>query len=87
MSKMVKVLASPEAQAQILELPKVVKARMYRIIERLQRWPHVSGVKPLRGKLAGHYRIRTGDYRIQFRVEGEFLIIERVGHRDRFYDG
>lgn len=84
---MVKVLASPEAQAQILELPKVVRARMYGIMKRLERWPTVSGAKPLRGKLAGHYRLRTGDYRIQFRVEGESVIIERVGHRGGFYDG
>jgi mRNA-degrading endonuclease RelE of RelBE toxin-antitoxin system len=50
-------------------------------------WPTVSGAKPLTGKLAGHYRIRTGDYRLQFRVEGERVIVEKVGHRDRFYEG
>jgi mRNA-degrading endonuclease RelE of RelBE toxin-antitoxin system len=56
------------------------------IIERLGRWPEVSGAKPLRGKLAGRYRIRTGDYRLQFRVRGDEVIIERMGHRGRFYD-
>src|SRR5436305_279135 len=29
--------------------------------------PRVSGAKPLRGRLAGKYRLRTGDYRLQFR--------------------
>jgi mRNA-degrading endonuclease RelE of RelBE toxin-antitoxin system len=46
----------------------------------------VSGAKPLRGGLAGHYRLRTGDYRMQFRVAAAEVIVERVGHRDRFYD-
>lgn len=59
---------------------------MLRIVERLQRWPAVSGAKPLRGELAGLYRIRTGDYRIVFRVEGDSLVVERAGHRDRFYE-
>jgi len=28
----------------------------------------------------------TGDYRVQFRIEREAVIVERVGHRDGFYD-
>jgi mRNA-degrading endonuclease RelE of RelBE toxin-antitoxin system len=47
--------------------------------------PDVSGAKALRGKLAGHYRIRTGDYRVQFTVAGDVVTIEKVGHRDGFY--
>ena len=76
-----------EAVEQLGELPNVVLARMERIVKRLENWPAVSGAKPLRGDLAGHYRIRTGDYRIQFRVGGDEVIIERVGHRDGFYGG
>jgi mRNA-degrading endonuclease RelE of RelBE toxin-antitoxin system len=45
----------------------------------------VSGAKPLRHGLAGHYRIRTGDYRVQFHVEGTRITVERIGHRDGFY--
>jgi len=45
----------------------------------------VSGAKALSGRLAGHRRIRTGDYRVQFRVTAHAMIIERIGHRDRFY--
>jgi mRNA-degrading endonuclease RelE of RelBE toxin-antitoxin system len=46
----------------------------------------VSGAKPLAGNLAGRYRIQTGDYRVQFGVEGETVIVEKIGHRDGFYD-
>ncbi len=67
-------------------LPIKIKARVTKILTRLAQWPAVSGVKPLRGKLVGHYRIRTGDYRVQFRVARNEVIVERVGHRDRFYE-
>ena len=46
----------------------------------------VSGAKSLTGNLAGRYRIRTGDYRLQFRVADGVVVIERIGHRDGFYD-
>lgn len=67
-------------------LPLVVKVRVLRCFERLASWPTLSGVKALGGPLAGHYRLRTGDYRVQFRVESEAVIVERIGHRDGFYD-
>ena len=70
---------------QIKDLPMPIKVRVLRLVERLKDWPAVSGAKPLRGGLAGHWRLRTGDYRLQFRVAGNEIIIEKVGHRDRFY--
>ena len=76
-----------EAMEQLGKLPNVVLSRLENIVRRLGNWPAVSGAKPLRGDLAGHYRIRTGDYRIQFRVAGAEVIIERIGHRDGFYEG
>lgn len=83
---MAEVTLTPEAAKQFDKLPLTVKARVAGVFERLQRWPDVSGAKPLRGLLAGRYRARTGDYRVQFRVEGATLIVEKVGHRDRFYE-
>jgi mRNA-degrading endonuclease RelE of RelBE toxin-antitoxin system len=77
---------TPTAERELLDLPRSVRARVYEVIERLKKWPHVSGVKPLRGNLAGHYRARTGDYRLQFHVAGQDIIAEHIGHRDRFYD-
>jgi mRNA-degrading endonuclease RelE of RelBE toxin-antitoxin system len=75
-----------DAVEQYARLPERIKSRITTIIERLERWPNVSGAKPLRGNLAGRYRIRTGDYRLQFYVKGAEVIIERVGHRDGFYE-
>jgi mRNA-degrading endonuclease RelE of RelBE toxin-antitoxin system len=59
---------------------------MYDLLERLEKWPNVSGAKPLRGNLAGRYRLRTGDFRMQFRIVDNVVIIEHIGHRDRFYE-
>ncbi len=65
---MATVLLTPEAVSDIQGLPAPIVARMQGLIERLGRWPDVSGVKPLTGALAGKYRLRTGDYRLQFRI-------------------
>lgn len=80
------VVITPQAAAQVDALPKPIRTRVYKIVERLRKWPDVSGAKPLSGDLAGHHRMRTGDYRVQFRVAAETIVIERVGHRDGFYD-
>lgn len=76
----------PDAFRQIETLPPVIHARVLGVLERLEHWPAVSGAKPLHGGLAGHYRIRTGDYRVQFHLEGDTVVIEKVGHRDGFYE-
>lgn len=83
---MVNVLVSPEVQRQIDRLPKVIRARVWQLIRRLRQWPEISGAKPLRGNLTGRYRLRTGDYRLQFRIEGANVVIEQIGHRAGFYE-
>lgn len=81
------VVLEADAARELAELPKPIKAQMAELFARLADWPQVSGAKPLRAKLAGRYRMRTGDYRLQFRVDGGMVIVERIGHRDGFYEG
>jgi mRNA-degrading endonuclease RelE of RelBE toxin-antitoxin system len=87
-----------DAREQLNRLPTRIAARMTKLIARLEAWPAVSGAKPLRGDLVGHYRLRTGDYRLQYRVvrvkaetagdeDVALITVERVGHRDGFYEG
>ncbi len=76
-----------EAAKSLDDLPKPIKARMIGLIARLVDWPDVSGAKPLTGKLAGRWRMRTGDYRMQFYIDDDEVVIEQVGHRDGFYEG
>ena len=76
---------TPAAAEQLERLDNPIHARVLKLLARLEQWPDVSGAKPLRGDLAGQYRIRTGDYRVQFRVVGNEVTVEKIGHRDGFY--
>jgi mRNA-degrading endonuclease RelE of RelBE toxin-antitoxin system len=80
------VKLTAEAAQGLEELPIVIHTRVLALLERLEAWPLVSGAKPLSGNLAGSYRLRTGDYRLQFRVKGREVIVEKIGHRDQFYE-
>jgi mRNA-degrading endonuclease RelE of RelBE toxin-antitoxin system/DNA-binding XRE family transcriptional regulator len=84
---MAAVTITPDALKQAERLPAEVRARVRRLALRLAHWPEVSGAKPLSGNLAGRYRMRTGDYRVQFYVQGDNVIVEKIGHRDGFYEG
>jgi mRNA-degrading endonuclease RelE of RelBE toxin-antitoxin system len=81
---MAHVVLTLAATAELDRLANPIHARILKLIDRLQLWPNVSGAKPLRGEFAGHFRMRTGDYRVQFRVAGDDVTVERIGHRDGF---
>jgi mRNA-degrading endonuclease RelE of RelBE toxin-antitoxin system len=83
---MASVTLSPKAAEQLEALNNPIHGRVLKLLVRLEHWPDVSGAKPLSGELAGRYRLRTGDYRVQFYVESDNLIVEKIGHRDTFYD-
>jgi mRNA-degrading endonuclease RelE of RelBE toxin-antitoxin system len=83
---MATVIITPEALKQAERLPKAIQARVLRLVERLERWPAVSGARALSGNLAGWHRLRTGDYRVRFRAQGERIIVDKIGHRSEFYE-
>lgn len=80
------VYLTPAAAEQIDRLPKDIHARVNRLLERLRRWPAVSGARPLSHNLAGCFRLRTGDYRMRFHLQGRAVIVDKIGHRSDFYD-
>ncbi len=82
---MAQVALTKEAADQFADLPRSIQPRINDIILRLEKWPNVSGVKPLRGDLAGNFRIRTGDYRIVFRATSENVTVWRIGDRKDVY--
>ncbi len=83
---MATVRITPEANEQTNRLPKPIRDLLAKCLERLQKWPAVSGAKPLRGNLVGWYRLRMSDYRVRFRVEGDTVIVDKIGHRKDVYD-
>ena len=82
---MATVVLTPVATDGLEQLSNPIHGRVLKLLVKLEQWPGVSGAKPLRGELAGRYRLRTGDYRIQFHVAGDVVTVEKIGHRDGFY--
>jgi mRNA-degrading endonuclease RelE of RelBE toxin-antitoxin system len=81
----VRVVLNTESRADFGRLPSAVKARVLKVIDRLRKYPQISGIKWLTGSWAGHGRIRTGDWRIVFYVVRNVIIV-RVQHRREIYD-
>jgi mRNA-degrading endonuclease RelE of RelBE toxin-antitoxin system len=82
----VAVRLTPEGAADFNALPATMKARVLAVRSRLEHWPAVSGAKPLKYDWANHYRIRTGDWRVIFRVESGVVVIVHIMHRSRVYE-
>jgi len=55
-------------------------------LSRLEKWPQVSGAKPLRGTLKGCFRLRCGDWRIVFHPVGGDLLVIAIDNRRDVYD-
>lgn len=79
------VALTTEAAEQYDKLPRRIQPRIDDIIRRLAHWPKASGAKPLVGRLAGNFRIRTGDYRVVFRLSGDKVIVWKIGDRKDVY--
>ena len=74
----------PSAIKDLDGLPSRERGQVIRKIERLQRGLH-GNIKRLHEAEAG-YRLRMGDYRILFDVEGPVIVIRRIGNRKDIYD-
>jgi mRNA interferase RelE/StbE len=46
--------------------------------------PHEYG-EPLRKTLKGYWKLRVGDYRVVFRVDGDEILILGICHRKEVY--
>ena len=70
---------------EIPKLPKKMRWQIQRDIEKkLTTFPEIFG-KPLRKSLKGHRRLRVGDYRVIFRIEGKTIKIMIIWHRSVVY--
>jgi mRNA interferase RelE/StbE len=64
--------------------PAKHRAQILRKIERLESGLH-GDIKRLQGADVT-YRLRMGNYRVLFDIEGSVIIIRRVGNRRNVYD-
>lgn len=73
------------AQKQLDKLPDASAERIAARLFELAADPRPSGVKKLKGQEG--YRIRMGDYRVQYAIFDAVLLVEivKVGQRSNFY--
>lgn len=85
MSYRIEVL--PVAVRAIRKLPPEGKRRVQAVIELLSEEPRPPSSRKLTGR--AEWRVRTGDYRVLYRIEDDTLIVVVVdaGHRREIYRG
>jgi len=68
-------------------LRRIDRATAMHILEGVLRYARYGSgdVKPLRGELAGSFRLRIGDYRIVFELRHDTMCIFGVRHRREAY--
>jgi mRNA interferase RelE/StbE len=83
MSYRIEVL--PAAVRSIRKLPPEAKRRIQAAVELLADDPRPPAAKKLTGR--PEWRVRTGDYRIRYRIKDEILlvVVVDVGHRREIY--
>ncbi len=76
----------PAAVREIRKLPPEAKRRVQAAIELLAEDPRPPAARKLVGR--PEWRVRTGDYRVLYRVEDGLLtvVIVRAGHRRDIYE-
>lgn len=83
---MVSVVLNAEARRGFDQAPTGMIRRINAALERLERWPEISGAKPLRGNLKGCFRLRTGDWRVVFRPVGDEIVVIAIDNRKDVYE-
>jgi mRNA interferase RelE/StbE len=79
-----KLIYTQRAIRDINKLETNFKERIGKTLLRYQANPF-KHAEPLSDSNLGSYRFRVGNYRIIFDVEGDKIIILRVGHRKEIY--
>ncbi len=73
------VLVSQTARKQLEALDKGTRARIKRALRNID--PSRSTVKRLKGPKRDYFRLRVGEYRVMFTVEGKRVLVVRILHR------
>lgn len=70
----------------IAKLDRIVKKRIAAKLLNFEKDP-LKFSEPLKESKFGKRRFRVGDYRVTFDIEGEKIVILRIGHRRQIYKG
>ena len=85
---MFRVEFAPAAARDLKQLDPYVRGQLLRAATVLSEAPYPASsgrIKLLIGLAPPHFRLRVGDYRIIYRVEGNLVLVVRVAHRREAY--
>lgn len=66
------------------KLESAISQRIFKKVEELADNPFSKDIKRLKG--SDYFRLRVGDYRAIFSIEGDLITILKVGHRKNIYE-
>lgn len=72
------------ARKQLLKLDPLIAQRIFNKVDELKENPFSKDVSRLKGRT--EFKLRIGDYRVLFFIEGNKLCVLRLGHRKNIYD-
>ena len=82
-----KAIFSPDAQADLANLSRTVRDRVYAKLEWLENNFESITPFPLTNKFAGFYKLRVGDWRVMYKIDWDknYIVVYTVGHRSKAY--
>ncbi|KAB2960851.1 MAG: type II toxin-antitoxin system RelE/ParE family toxin [Candidatus Methylomirabilis oxygeniifera] len=79
-----RLVYTQRAAIDIQRLDPKTKERVRKALSRYQSDP-LSYADKLTDSKLGSYRFRIGDYRVVFDLEGDEIVVLRIGHRREIY--
>lgn len=79
---------SPAAVKALIGMPKRERAQLKARLDMIAAAPNEprASVTALLGEPRGRFRVRQGDYRAVFRIDGPDVVVDRIGHRREVYE-
>ena len=81
---MLEIIWDEKALSELDKLENTIARRIAKKVKELGGGLSSSDVKRLQG--SSEFRLRVGDYRVIFMLEGDTMTILKVGHRKNIYE-
>lgn len=78
------LIISNRFRRDLRRLDAALQRRVFEALDQLQADPYYHG-RQLTNAQIGQWRVRVGDYRIRYDVEGDRVLLYRVRHRREIY--
>lgn len=82
------LIVSRDALKALRSMPKREAGQLLDRMKEIASTPDERhpGVIAMQGEPLGRFRVRQGDWRAVFRIDGADVLVDRVGHRREVYD-